>query len=70
MYQCGPGSSVYGLDGPGIESWWGENFRLSRPALGPTQPPRQWVSVFPEAKERPGRDAGHSPLSSAVVMVE
>ena len=43
-----PGSSVgiainYGLDGPGIESRWGEIFRMSRPALGPTQPPVQWV---------------------------
>jgi hypothetical protein len=46
---CGPGSSVgvatgYGLDGPGIESWWARNFpHLSRPVLGPTQPPVQWV---------------------------
>ena len=44
----GPDSSVgiasdYGLDGPGIESWWGEIFCLSRPALGPTQPPVKWV---------------------------
>ena len=31
------------LDGPGIESRWGEILRLSRPALGPTQPPVQWV---------------------------
>jgi hypothetical protein len=43
----GPGSSVgiatdYGLDGPGIESRWGEIFRIC-PALGPTQPPVQWV---------------------------
>ena len=30
----------YGLDGPGIESWWERDFpHLSRPALGPTQPP-------------------------------
>ena len=44
----GPGSSVgiatnYGLDGSGIESRLGEIFRPSSPALGPTQPPVQWV---------------------------
>ena len=45
----GPGSVVgiatgYGLNGPGIESRWGRDFRhLSRPALGPTQPPVQWI---------------------------
>ena len=70
----GPGSSVgiatgYGLDGPGIESRWRRNFpHLSRPAVGPTQPPVQWVpGFFPGAKERPGRDADPSPRSSAVV---
>ena len=45
----GPGSVVgiatgYRLDGPGIEFWWGQDFLpLSRPDLGPTQPPVQWV---------------------------
>jgi hypothetical protein len=34
----------YGMDGPGIESRWERDFlQLSRPALGPTQPPVQWV---------------------------
>ena len=46
---CGPGGVVsivtgYGLDGPGIEYRWGRDFpQLSRPALGLTQPPVQWV---------------------------
>ena len=48
-YFCGPDSSVgiatgYGLDGPWIESrWWRDFPHLSTPALGPTQPPVQWV---------------------------
>ena len=48
----GPGSSVsiasdYRLDGPGIESRWERDFpHLSRPALGPNQPPVQWVPVL------------------------
>ena len=34
----------YGLDGPGIESWWGQDFpEPFRPALGTTQPPIQWA---------------------------
>ena len=40
----------YGLDGPGFESRWGENFR-TRSVLGPTQPPIQWVpALFPGGK--------------------
>ena len=34
----------YGLDGPGIESRWRQDFQhLSILVLGPTQPPVQWV---------------------------
>jgi hypothetical protein len=37
-------ASSYGLDGLGIKSRWGRDFsQPSRPALGPTQPPIQWV---------------------------
>ena len=71
--QRRPGSSVgivtgNGLDGPGIESRWRQDFpHLSKPALGPTQSPVQWVPGFPGGKERPGRDADPSPPSSAMV---
>ena len=33
----------YRLDGPGSNPGGDEIFRPSRPALGPTQPPEQWV---------------------------
>jgi hypothetical protein len=39
----------------------------SRPALGPTQPPR---TMGTGGKARPGRDADHSPSSSAEVKKE
>ena len=74
--RCGPGSAVglatgYGLGGPGIESRWGRDFsHLSEPALGPTQPPVQWVPRLSRGKERPGREADPSPSSSAVVKEE
>ena len=50
----GRGSSVdiatrYGLDAPVIESRWGRDFpHRTLTALGPTQPPIQWV--FPAGK--------------------
>ena len=45
---CGPDSSVgiatnYVLDGSGSIRGGDEILRPSRPALGPTQPPVQWV---------------------------
>ena len=48
LLKSGPGSSVglatdYGLEGPGSNPGGDEILRLSRPALGPTQPPVQWV---------------------------
>jgi hypothetical protein len=40
----------------------------SRPALGSTQPPLQWVpgALFQEVK-KPGREAAHTPTASAEV---
>jgi len=71
----GPSSSVgiasdYGLDGPGSNTGGDEIFRPSRPALGSTQPPLQWVLVLSGGKVRPGRAADHSSPSSAAVMEE
>jgi hypothetical protein len=40
----------------------------SRPALGPTQPPIQWVSgILSPGVKRPRRETDHSPPSSAEV---
>ena len=54
VLKVGRDSSVgiatrYELDGPEIESRWGRDFQHpSRPALGTTQPPIQWVpGIFP-----------------------
>ena len=71
--NSGPGSVVgiataYGLDGPGIESRWGEIFRASpdRP-WGPPSLLYNGYRVFPGGKMLPGRDADPSPPSSAEV---
>jgi hypothetical protein len=68
----GPGTSVgiatdYGLDGPRIEYRWGEIFRPSRLALGPTQPAVQGYRVLPAGKERLGRAVDHSLPSNIAV---
>ena len=61
-------ATTYGLDGPGIETHWGEIFR--------TCPDRSWgrqsllydgYRVFPEGKGRPGRDADTLSPSGAEV---
>ena len=71
--ECGRDSSVgkatrYGLDGPGIECrWWREFPQPSRTALGPTQPPIQWVPGLYQRVKRPGRGLDHRPPSSAEV---
>ena len=59
----------YGVDGPGIESRWGEIFCNcpDRP-WGPPNLLYNGYQVFPGGKERPGRDADPSLPSSAVVM--
>ena len=45
----------YELDGPGIEFRWGRDFpHLSRPVLGPTQPPTQWASGSLSASKMAG----------------
>jgi hypothetical protein len=76
MSRVSSGSIVsdYGLDdrAVGVRSPAGaKDFPLasvSRPALGPTQPPVQWVPgiLSPGVKARPGRDADHSPSSAEV----
>jgi hypothetical protein len=66
-------AAAYGRVGGGRSSslGGGNNFHftmLSRPVLGPTQPPIQWVplALSPGVK-RPGPDADHSPSTGAEV---
>jgi hypothetical protein len=62
----------YGLDDQGFKSRQGLGIFLfttaSRTALGPTQPPIQWVPGAPSlGVKQPGREADHSPPSSAEI---
>jgi len=60
----------YGLDGPGIESRWGEiSARPDRP-WGPPDLLYNGYRVFLGGKVRPGCAADHSPYSSAAAMEE
>jgi len=75
-FLLGPGSVVaiatgYGMDGPRIESGWGEIFRTypDRP-WGPPSLPYNGYRVFLGGKERPRRDADPSPPSSVTVKKE
>jgi hypothetical protein len=73
MVVVGRDSSVrmatcYELDDPGIESRCGRGFlHSSRPALGTTQPPVQWVRCLSRGVKRPGSGIYHPPLFSAEV---
>ena len=57
----------YGLDGPGIESRWGQDFRI-RPTNPGAHPASYIVGTrpFPGVK-RPRRGVDHRPQSSAEV---
>jgi hypothetical protein len=61
----------YGQDGPGIESRWGHDFPdTSRPTLGLTQPPIQWVPGHSRGVKRPGRGTDHPPNLAPSILNE
>jgi hypothetical protein len=69
---CETGSLVgiatdYGLEGPGIESRWGEIFRCPDRPWGPPSLLYNGYRVFPGGKVRFGRAVDHSPPSNAAV---
>jgi hypothetical protein len=69
VYQWATGWMIGVL---GFDSRWGLGIFLfttaSRKALGPTQPPIQWVpGALSLGVKRPGREADHSPPPSAEV---
>jgi hypothetical protein len=64
-------ATSYGLEGRGSVPGRGKIFLFSiasSPVLGPTQPTIQWVSrSLSSGLKRPGREADHSPPSTAEV---
>jgi hypothetical protein len=72
LCMSGPGTSVgiatdYGLDGPDIESRWGEIFRYPDWPWGPPSLLYNGYRVFPGGKVRLGRAVDHSSPSNAAV---
>ena len=65
-------STCYGFDGPAIEFRWGRDVaQLSRPALGPTQSPVQWVpGLSPGVKSGRGVTLTPHPVLVPLVMKE
>jgi hypothetical protein len=62
-------ASDHGLDGPGIESWWGRGFSAPVQTGSGSHPASCTMGTgsFPGGKERPGRDTDPSPPYSSVV---
>jgi hypothetical protein len=75
LYKWTPHNGIplgYGLDDRGFETQQGLRIFLftiaSRPAMRSTRPPMQWVlGALSLGVKRPGREADHSPPSSAKV---
>jgi hypothetical protein len=68
------GEKTTGLEGPRFESRWGLEIFLisktSKPALGPTLPPIQWVPGLFSRSKLPGCEVDLLTPSNAEVMNE
>jgi hypothetical protein len=62
-------ATTYGLGGTGIESRWGGRDlpHPSRPALGASKPPLEWVPCHSRGQSGRGHGVDHPPASSAEV---